>query len=90
MRKTRKTKIQTIDIPNFSINVKIWDNAGMVDLINNTNKTKLTLEEFQPFGAALHQGRKIAEMLNISLTINDCPDDGRLGVSVIPKLIVSF
>jgi len=63
---------------NFSINVTIWDNAGMVDLINNENRTKLTLSLFQPFEYALSKGREVAKMLNIPLTINNLPDDGRV------------
>lgn len=72
---------------NLLINVTIWGEAGMVDLVNSSNKTKLTLELFQPFGAALHQGRKIAEMLNIPLTINGEADDGRPGTSVVQRQI---
>ena len=79
-------------MPRFSINVTIDEvvNAGKVDLINHLNKTKYELEAYQPAGAALYQGRKIAEIMECELTINTCKDDGRVADCVIRKKIVSL
>lgn len=79
-------------MPRFSINVTIDEDvkAGKVDLINHINKTKFELEAYQPAGAALYQGRKIAEIMECELTINNCKDDGRAAHCVIRKQIVSL
>ena len=77
-------------MPRYSIDVTIWGDAGMCEIINHEEKTKLELEAFQPVGSALHRARILAEMLNIKVTINNKPDDGRYADCCIKTHIVSY
>jgi hypothetical protein len=86
----KQVKSKNCNMPHFSINVTIDEDAGKVDIINNKDKTKYELEAYQPYGAALYQGRKIAEIMKCELTINNCTDDGRAAPCIIKKSIISL